>query len=195
MYRLFLALLLAPALAGCATVANTLSADQVASFRLTGVNVGFTPDAKIAWGDGELAYAASKGVASHESGSVANTPEGKAYLRNAVASKLKPAMQESLAGRLNGSRSVRVDVTVKEVFVSSVVQRVAIGGSHLIIGDVNLVDAKSGEVLAAKPGVIGIMGAGAGVLGVVVDGAFRDEPIDGVTRSFASVYGTWLLRN
>ena len=67
MYRVFLALLLAPALAGCATVSSTLSPEQVAGFRLTGVNVGFAPDARIAWGEGELAYAASKGVASQES--------------------------------------------------------------------------------------------------------------------------------
>lgn len=195
MYRVLLALFLAPALAGCATVSHTLSPEQIASFRLTAVNIGFTPDARIAWGDGELAYAASRGVASHESSSVADSPEGKAYLRNAIASKLKPAMQGHLAGLLNGSRPVRVDVTVKEVFVSSVVQRVAIGGSHLIIGDVNLVDAKTGETLVARPGLIGAMGAGAGVLGVVVDGAFRDEPIDGVAKSFAQVYRTWLLRN
>jgi hypothetical protein len=51
--------------------------------------------------------------------------------------------------------AVRVDVTVEEVFVSSVVQRVAIGGSHLIVADVNLVDAKSGEILAVKPGSSG----------------------------------------
>jgi hypothetical protein len=159
------------------------------------VNIGFAPDVRIAWGEGELAYAASKGVASQEAGSVANTPEGKAYLRNAIASKLKPAMQESLASRLNGSRPVRVDVTVKEVFVAFVVQRVAISGSHFIAGDVNLVDAKTGEVLAAKPAVVGAVAAGAGVRGVVVDGVLRDEPIDGAAKSFAYVYGTWLLCN
>jgi hypothetical protein len=118
MYRVFMALFLASALAGCATVSFTLSPEQVAGFRLTGVNIGFAPDVRIAWGEGELAYAASKGVASQEADSVANTPEGKAYLRNAIASKLKPAMQESLASQLNGSRPVRVDVTVKEVFVA-----------------------------------------------------------------------------
>ena len=50
MYRVFLALFLAPALAACATVSSTLSPEQVEGFRLTGVNVGFAPDARMTWG-------------------------------------------------------------------------------------------------------------------------------------------------
>src|SRR5262245_22466897 len=53
-------------IAGCAAAPKTLPPDQLATFRLAGVNVAFDPDARIAWGDGELAYVASKGLPSTE---------------------------------------------------------------------------------------------------------------------------------
>ena len=125
---------IAAGLAGCVTASNTLSVDQVATLRFSGVNVSFAPDAQIVWGDGERAFAASKGQADADG--LAKTPEGQAYLRNAIASKLKTAMQRNLAGSLVGTRPVRVEVLVKNVTVVSAVQRMILGGHHNMIADV-----------------------------------------------------------
>lgn len=194
MYRLLLALFLAPALAGCATVSHTLSPEQVAGFRLTAVTVGFAPDARIVWGDGERAYAASKGVAAIEARSVADTPQGQAYLRNAIASKVKGAMQEHLAERLTGSRPVRVEITVKEFAMAHAVQRVVLGGSHLMTADVNLVDAKTGETLVARPALVAPVAGGQGIVGALAEDVFMDEPADRVVKFYAQLYSIWLLR-
>jgi hypothetical protein len=177
-----LIILLAPALLACATVSNTLSPEQVAGFRLAAVK-----DAQIWWPDAEPA-------GSKVADSAADTTQGQAHLRSIITSKLKDAMRQHLAEGLNGTRPVRVDVTVRQVHISPVIQRVVLAGSHFMIADATLVDAKTGETLAARPGLAGLMGAGAGMLGVVIDQAFRDEPIDGVVKSYAAVYGTWLLR-
>ena len=181
-------------IAGCAAAPKTLPPDQLATFRLAGVNVAFDPDARIAWGDGELAYVASKGLPSTEVDQAAATPEGQAYLRNAIASKVKAALQSSrVAERLRGSRPVRLDVTVKQFSVASVVRRAVIGGGHLMIGDVNLVDARTGEIILARPGLIGYAAANAGVIGVIADQMLRDDPADEVVRSYATTYALWLL--
>jgi hypothetical protein len=185
--RLLLIILLAPALLACATVSNTLAPEQVAGFRLAAVNVGFAPDARIWWPDAEPA-------GSKVADSAVNTTEEQAHLRSRITSKLKDAMRQQLAEGLSGARPVRVDVTVKQVHISPVIQRVLLAGSHFMIADATLVDAKTGETLATRPALLGMMGAGSGMLGVVIDQAFRDEPIDGVVKSYAAVYGTWLLR-
>src|SRR6185436_12085731 len=112
-YRIaFVAGLLAT-LAGCVTASNTLSLDEVANLRLAGVNVRIAPDATIWWGDGERAYAASKGQPATESDALAKTPEGQAYLRNTVSGKIKAAMERKLSATLVGARPVRAEVTVK----------------------------------------------------------------------------------
>jgi len=194
MHRQLLVLCLAAAVAGCNTVSNTLPPEQVAGFRLTAVNVGFAPNAKIGWGDGELAFAASKGVASHEVASVADTPEAQAYLRNAVGAKVRDAMRRHLAVGLKGSRPVRVDVMVKEVYVSPVFQRVVVGGgAHVMLGDISLVDAKTGNALVVRPGFLATVGGAGGVVGVILDEAIHDAPIDRVTDAFAMRYSEWLL--
>lgn len=67
-------------LAGCQVVTSSLTASQIESFKLTGVTVAFDPQAAIWWGDGERAYAASKGLPATESESVAKSKEAIAYI-------------------------------------------------------------------------------------------------------------------
>jgi hypothetical protein len=194
MYRLSLVLLAALAVSGCVTTSNSLSPEQVAGFRLAAVNVGFAPDAAISWADGERAYAVSKRVAALDPEMVANSSEAQAFIRSTIASKAKGAMQERLAGQLGGSRPVRAEITIKQFHTSSVVQRVVVGGSHFMIGDVNLVDAKTGETLVAYPRLSSFVAAGQGVLGTLVDQAFLDDPLDRIVNDYAAKYGNWLLR-
>jgi capsular polysaccharide biosynthesis protein len=184
---------IAAALAGCVTASNTVSVDQIATYRLSGVNVTFAPDVIIMWGDGERAYAASKGQPATESDILAKTPEGQAYLRNTIATKLKGAMERNLAGGLIGARPVRLDVTVKNVTVASVVQRVIVGGHHQMTADVTLVDAKTGAVVVpyAAQSALALGGQG---LYAVLDAAVMPDPLDRVVNNYAEQYGNWLLR-
>jgi capsular polysaccharide biosynthesis protein len=184
---------IAAALAGCVTASNTVSVDQLATYRLSGINVTFAPDVNIMWGDGERAYAASKGQPATQSDVLAKTPEGQAYLRNTIATKLRGAMERNLAGGLGGARPARLDVTVKSVTVASVVQRVIVGGHHGMTADVTLVDAKTGAVVVPYAAQSAQAYGGQG-LGAVLDAAVMPDPIDRVINDYAGQYGNWLLR-
>ena len=185
---------LALALAGCMTTAsNTLPQDRVASFRVTAVNVGFSRDARIVWGDGERAYAATKGLPAHQSDTVANTPEAQSYMRNVIGSKMKAAMGRRLSERLKGSNPVRVDVTISELSLSSAVQRILVGGHHTLTADVSLVDAKTGAVLIEYPAQKSTSMAGQGIGGALLDQALLAEPLDRVADGYASEYAYWLM--
>ena len=182
------------ALAGCVTASNTLSPDQVRTFRLTKVDVSVPEGASVRWGEGEVAYAATKGVGSTEASAVAETPEGRAFVRSAVASKLRDAFQRELGPALPGSRPVRLDVAVRVVEISPAIQRILIGGDHSLRADVTLVDAKTGEVLVRFPEQTARSMAGQGLLGTVVDAAAFDAPIDRVVGDYAEQYRRWLLK-
>jgi len=194
MRKAILFALMAIGLAGCVTATNSLTTNDVASFRMTGATVRFAPDVKIWWGDGERAFAASKGQPATESETLAKTPEGQAYLRNAIATKLKAAVERQLAGGLTGTRPVRIEVTVKDVTIASAIQRVVIGGHHTMTADVNLVDAKTGAVIAPYAAQSAMSFAGQGIGGALIDAALFDEPIDRVINNYAEQYAGWLVR-
>jgi hypothetical protein len=192
--RVLPALVLALALAGCVTATNTMRPDDLANLRLESVAVGYAPNARLAWGDGERAYAATKGLPAHESDKVANTPELAAYMRNAIGGKIKTAMERDLGPKLKGSRPVRVRVEVKSVNIPSAVQRILIGGGNTMVADVTLHDARTGAVLLNYSEQSAASMAGQGVLGVVVDAALLPDPVDRVADSYARQYSAWLLQ-
>lgn len=194
MFKAILLALAAIGLASCVTAKNTLSLDDIATLRLAGVDVSFAPNVHIWWGDGERAYAASKGQSVLESETLAKTPEGQAYLRNTIAAKVKGAMERKLSAELAGARPVRVQVTVKSVVISSAIQRVLVGGHHSMVADVTLVDAKTGALLLPYAGQTTQAGAGQGIGGVLVDAALLPDPIDRVADNYAATYVYWLLR-
>lgn len=181
------------ALAGCQTVSNSLTADQVKSFKLVGTTVVFDPEAAIWWGDGERAYAASKGIDAAGADALAKTPAGKVYMHAQIAAKVKSAMEQKLGARLTGSRPVRVEVMVKNVTIASAAQRIIVGGTHMMQASVKLIDAQTGAVLLTHPGMLSASGAGQGLIGAAVDGMILDSAIDRVTRDFANNYGVWLM--
>src|SRR4051812_28277563 len=191
--RLVLFSFLALPLGGCVTVSNTLPMEEVANFRVAEVKVGFAQGARVNWGDGERAYAATKGAPATESDAYARTPDGQAYIRNTIASKVKAAMERHLSTGLNGSRSVRVEVAIKEITIASAIQRVLIGGNHTMSADVTLVDPKTGAVLIAFPAQTSMAMAGQGIGGAILDQAFFPDPIDRVVDSYASQYRNWLI--
>jgi hypothetical protein len=192
--RVFLAVLVGLSLAGCVTASNTLAPDQIAGMRLQTVSVTFQPNARIWWGDGERAFAASKRLSALVAEEAAKTEEGQAYLRNAVAAKLVQAFEAQLRGELGGTRRVRVEIAVKSLDIASAAQRILIGGHHRLTADVTLVDARSGAVVLAFSEQNAIAQAGQGIGGVLLDNAFLGEPIDRVIQNYATQYRNWLLR-
>ena len=181
------------ALGGCVTATNTLNADQVRGFRLAGVSVAYAPNAVIIWGDGERAYAASKDIPVHEEDAAGKTPEGQAYMRGIVSSKVKTAMERTLADQLKGSKPVRVEVVVRTVQIASAVQRIVIGGTHSITADINLVEVPNGKVLLNYPAQNAASNSGQGIAGTLVDGLIGNDPIEHVANDNAAKYRAWLL--
>jgi hypothetical protein len=187
------AIALALALSACAGARNSLDQDQIQSLRYTDTVVTYGPDASIWWGDGERAYAVSKGVAQTESEALGKTPEGQAYLRGQITSKIKAAMGRHLAVSLKGSRPARVEVVVKNVRIASAVQRILIGGSYIVMGEVTLVDSRNGAVIDSRP-VAASAVAGQGVVQVIAENAFAGgDPIDRVIDNFGQNYRLRLL--
>jgi hypothetical protein len=92
------------------------------------VSVSYAPDSYIQWDDGIRAYAASKGIVD-DIASGTNTPEGKAYVQNAMASRIKGGVERAMAGQLNGTRPVRLELVVHQVTIASAAQRIVLGGA------------------------------------------------------------------
>jgi hypothetical protein len=185
------------ALTGCVTTAeNSLSKNDIVAMKLTGVTVSYAPDASIQWDDGIRAYDASKGVVD-DVASAANTPEGKAYVQNMLASRVKSGVERQMAGHLNGTRPVRLDIVVQSFTISSAVQRIVVGGGHGMVGDANLVDARTGAVIIAYPRLTAFLYAGQGILGTAVEAALTDggqTTLGRIVDEYGRSYREWLLR-
>ena len=191
--RLSFIVCVALTLAGCVTVSNSLTADDIKSLRYTGTTVSFDPQVAIWWGDGERAYAGSKGLSDAQAADAIKTPEGKAYIHGQIASRVKAAMDRHLPEKLAGTRPVRVDVVVKSMTIPGAAQRIIIGGTYMIGAEINLVDAKSGKVLVSHPGVVAAAATGQGIAGAVVEGMVAQQPgVDRVIDNLAIGYGNWL---
>jgi len=132
-------------------------------------------------------------VSAVESDSVADTPEGQAYVRNMVATKTKDSFERHLGGALKGARPAMVQIQVKSLIVTSAAQRIVLGGNHAMVADVTLVDPKTGAVIVAFPGQTAITTAGQGIAGVLVDQMLVGDPIDRVIDTYAQQYRYWLL--
>ena len=186
------------ALAGCVTAENSLSANDIAGMKLTGVTVSFAPDAGVQWEDGIRAYATSKAITDDQIATATNTPEGKAYVQTMLAPVIKTGVTKSLAGQLNGARPVRLEVVVKSFALSSAVQRILIGGGRGMVADANLVDARTGAVIVAYPQLLAATYAGQGIVGTAVQAAIDNASEQSVAEKLAYRYGeiyrNWLLR-
>src|SRR3954465_2007045 len=185
------------ALTGCVTTENSLSANDIANMKLTGVSVSYAPDARLTWDDGIRAYAQSKGIVE-DMASATNTPEGKAYVQNSLATHVKGAVERQMAGQLNGTRPVRLDVVVHSFAIASAVQRIVIGGGHGMTADANLVDARTGAVLLRHPNLAIDVAAAGGLVGTAVqaavEAAAKIDNTDTVANRWGATYRDWLLR-
>jgi hypothetical protein len=176
------------------TTENSLSQNDIASMKLTGVAVSFAPEAGIQWEDGIRAYATSKAITDDEIAAATNTPEGKAYVRNMLAPRIKAAVEQAMAGQLVGSRPVRL---VKSFVMASAVQRILIGGGRGMVADANLVDARTGALIVAYPDLRAMVYAGNGIVGTAVqaaiDSASAQSPADKLAGVYGQNYRDWLV--
>jgi hypothetical protein len=184
---------------GCVTtVENSLRTQDVASFRLTGVAVRYKPDADVGWDDAVRAYAVSKGVPDHELASASNTPEAKAFMQNFLAGRIKSRLERNLSSKLAGTRPVRLEIVVRSFRIASAVQRIIIGGAHVMVADAILVDARTNTPLVTYPDLAVTAAAGQGVLGTAVnaaiDAAENLQPADRVMNNYSDTYSRWLMR-
>jgi hypothetical protein len=186
------------ALAGCVTAENSLSQNDIAGMKLTGVTVSYAPDAMVQWEDGIRAYATSKAITDDQIATATDTPEGKAYVRNMLAPRIKSGIEQKMAGQLNGSRPVRLEVVVKSFAIASAVQRILIGGGRGMVADANLVDARTGALIIAYRDLtvsIPVPGGLAGVaIQAAIDSASERSPADKVADLYGENYRAWLLR-
>src|SRR5258708_27216639 len=166
--------------------------------KLTGVAVSFAPDATIQWEDGIRAYATSNAIPDDEIATATNTPEGKAYVRNMLAPRIKAGVERALAGQLNGARPVRLDVTVKNFAIASAVPRRLVGRGRGMVADANLVDARTGAVIVANPDLRAFLLVGNGIVGTAVQAAIDNSsvqsPADKLADRYGESYRDWLLR-
>jgi hypothetical protein len=185
-------------LAGCVTAENSLSQNDIAAMKLTGVNVSYAPDAQVQWEDGIRSYATAKAITDDEIATATNTPEGKAYVRNMLAPKIKSGIEQKMAGQLNGSRPVRLEVVVKNFAIASAVQRILIGGGRGMIADANLVDARTGALIIAYRDLTVVLPVPGGLAGVAIqaaiDSASERSPADKLADQYGENYRNWLLR-
>jgi len=192
------ALGLALALAGCVTTENSLSQNDIAGMKLTGVTVSFAPEAAIQWEDGIRAYATAKSITDDQIATATNTPEGKAYVRNMLAPHIKAGVERTMAGQLVGTRPVRLDIVVKSFVIASALQRIVIGGGRGMVADANLVDARTGALIIAHPDLRAVQVVGNGIVGTAVqaaiDSASQQNPVDKVVEIYGGNYRQWLLK-
>lgn len=186
------------ALAGCVTTENSLSQNDIAGMKLAGVSVSFAPEPAIQWEDGIRAYANSKSISDDDIATATNTPEGKIYVRNLLAARIKAGVEQAMAGQLVGSRPVRLEIVVKSFVIASAVQRILIGGGRGMVADANLVDARTGALIISYPDVRALVMVGNGIVGTAVqaaiDSASAQSPADKLIGVYGQTYRDWLVR-
>jgi hypothetical protein len=185
------------ALTGCVTVENSLSANDIAAMKLTGVTVAYVPYPIVRWDDGIRTYALSKGIIDN-SAVPAYTPEGRAYIQALLAPRIKAGVEQAMAGELNGTRPVRLELVVHQFTIVPVVQQIVLGGDHEMSADANLVDARTGAIIIANPKLGAVIARDRrGLLGAVAEGAFtngNETMIERLADIYGKTYRSWLLR-
>jgi hypothetical protein len=183
---------------GCVTAENSLRREDVASFKLTGVTVRYKPDAHISWEDAVRAYATAKNIPDNELAGLSATPQARAYMQDFLAGRIKSTLERKLSPKLAGTRPVRLEIVVRNFMVASAVQRIVIGGSHLMIADAVLVDARTNAAILSYPDMAASAAAAQGLVGTAVQAAIDagqdTQPADRMLNNYSDSYSRWLLK-
>lgn len=196
-------------LAGCATATLGLPVEEIRALKLDGIEVRYTDDARIWWGNAEREYAEkagdsaapkSKARTAEEPTSGAddeayraliNSPEAKQYVRSKLSGLIVERVRREIGSDLNGTRPIKIVATVHAFTIPSPVQRITLGGQPILAAVTTLVDAKTGAEIG-KLDQLAAAGAGQGVIGVLVDQAFDDLETR-VLDQYATNIRNWLL--
>lgn len=192
------ALSAALALAGCVTTENSLSQNDIGGMKLIGVAVSFAPNALVHYENIIRTLGIPRTMTDDQMAAAVRTPDGRAYLQGLLAPRIKAGIEKAMAGQLNGSRPVRLEVVVRSFDLSSAAQSVLIGGVRQLTADANLVDERTGAVIIAYPQLVAYLHAGAGLVGTAVqaaiDNASEQNPAEKLINLYGENYRNWLLR-
>jgi hypothetical protein len=169
-----------------------LKPGEVAKLKLTSVRVTFASDVVIVWEDGVRGYAAANAITDDQIAMASNDPKAKEFVRNKLAIRIRDGLDRELRPSLAGSRPVRLDIVVRNFTVAPAVQRIIIGGSHMMIADANVVDAATGAILLTFPNVPGAPVTGQGWAGAAVEAAIGGDAADRVIASYGQNYAGYL---
>lgn len=165
----------------------------VHEYRLAGIEVEVADGAGIWWGDGERAYAIQKGAGILDAERLGRTVEGAQYVREQLRTKIAARLERTLPRVFPGARPVKVRLIVKRIHVSAALQRMFVGGGHVMMADVEIIDVKTGRLLSVYPELQVEASAGNGVIGATVESVFVKPAIDRVIENFVSCYANWLM--
>lgn len=208
-----LSLLLAAAvlLSGCVTSVNKLSDTELASLKIVGYDIRFTPDARIRWANARNDYLRRPEVAAEvkrvskkaeeraddfeqdEAGATAKvmeSPAARAYMRKRLSDLVKRHLDQGVRPHYQGTRPVKIDILINGFSIPSAVARVLIGGAPVFAAVTVLKDAKTGAELG-KLDRVSAGYAGNGLLGVALDQAGSDLE-DRVLGNYARNILNWL---
>ena len=123
----------------------------------------------------------------------------QSHERERTAEVVRKAFYTELGPKLTGSQPVNLRVAVKSFWVPGVFGTIMIGGTAGMTAGVELVDTKSGKILATFDASQGRASAAAlgGVGGALINAAVDSNSADGragrLARNFANDYADWLI--
>ena len=177
--RAVIALSLGLLVAACASnPQNTLTQDKRDSLRIDKIDVSFAPDAKILWSDAQ--------------GAPEEPAARLAYLKQKAVEPIRSALDAEIKPAFRGTDPATLRVRVRMIHIQAMAARIIVGGApYFIRADLELVDAKSGQIILAASNFDAFK-AGLGGAAAIVEAAATDEPIVRVSRAFAHVISAWL---
>ena len=202
--RFLLTTFVACGLVGCITAgAPSLSPEALATFRLTEVSVDYTPNAMVHVSDAEDDISFGR---AHVAGEVRDgqgmprQEDIQAYERQRMADILREAFLQKVAPKLAGQIPVKARVLVSHVNVPGALGAIVLGGNAAITAGVDLVDAKTGVVVASLPANQGASAyRGGGILAAALNPAIEkamgyNGAAERLAAIFAEDYANWLVR-
>ena len=121
---------------------------------------------------------------------VMNSPEAKAFVRDRLSALIKRHLAANVLPKYQGTRPVRLEVTVNTFVIPSAVMRMVIGGTPQLDAVTVLKDAKTGAELARLERPAAAY-AGNGWLGVALDQMGADLEVR-VLRGYTGTVLRWL---
>jgi len=157
---------------------NTLTQDRRDSLRVDKIEVSFAPDAQLLWFDAQ---------------GVPEEPAAKrAYLEQKAGAPIKAALDAEIKPAFRGTDPATLRVRIRLIHIQAMAARVIFGAApYSIRADLELVDAKSGQIMLAASNFDGLSAGVGGVAGIL-EAAVADEPIVRVSKAFAHVLSAWL---